>query len=247
MPSPPSQRAPRWRPSLLAVVLTILGVGSFVRLGLWQIDRAEEKRALLTQYELGQHERVELTAANAATLPRFQKVRVSGQYLPERQILLDNMPSHSGQAGYHVVTPLQIDGGWVLVDRGWVPLGASREVLPDIAVDAEPRTFNGTLNTLPQAGLALENAASPADAPWPRVLSFPPAPRLEQELGLQLLPGLVLLDAAEPDGYERQWQTRFGFDPQHHIGYAVQWFAFAAAAVIIFILLGFRRSPQGPA
>src|SRR5690606_23199654 len=139
-------------------------------------------------------------------------------------ILLDNMPSHSGRAGYHVVTPLQIEGGWILVDRGWVPLGASRDILPEVSVDAGPRTFKGTLNTLPQAGLPLENAASPADAPWPRVLSFPPHERLEQELAQPLLPGLVLLDADEPDGYERQWQARVGFDPQRHIGYAVQWF-----------------------
>jgi surfeit locus 1 family protein len=79
-----------------------------------------------------------------------------------------------------------------------------------------------------------------ANAPWPRVLSFPKQAALEQQLGRKLLPGLLLLDASLPDGYERIWEGHIGLRPERHIGYAVQWFALAAAAAIIFIVTSFR-------
>jgi surfeit locus 1 family protein len=79
-----------------------------------------------------------------------------------------------------------------------------------------------------------------SNAPWPRVLSFPQQRVLEQQLGQQLITGLLLLDASQPDGYERIWEAHLGFRPDRHIGYAVQWFAFAAAAVILFVVTSFR-------
>jgi surfeit locus 1 family protein len=79
-----------------------------------------------------------------------------------------------------------------------------------------------------------------ASAPWPRVLSFPDSSALEQQLGHKLIPGLLLLDASQPDGYERVWEAHLGFMPERHIGYAVQWFAFAVVAIILFVITGFR-------
>jgi surfeit locus 1 family protein len=140
------------------------------------------------------------------------------------------------------VTPLESTAGWLLVDRGWLPLGASRTELPDVSVSDAPRTITGTIDALPRAGLQLENTAADNNAPWPRVLNFPQQAALEQALGRKLLPGLLLLDASQPDGYERVWEAHLGFKPERHIGYAVQWFALAAAALIIFIIVGFRRS-----
>lgn len=232
----------RFRPSVFSIVLTLLGVALFVRLGFWQLDRAEQKQALVSQYEIGQRSQVEIVPQNAASLPRYQRARVSGYYDPAHQILLDNMPSHSGQPGYRVLTPLQTSSGWLLVDRGWLPLGASRTALPDIAVGSEERSITGTTDALPRAGLQLDTPPVDASAPWPRVLSFPQQPTLEQQLKRKLLPGVLLLDPSQPDGYERVWEAHLGFMPQRHIGYAVQWFALAAVAVVIFILLGFRTN-----
>lgn len=234
----PSLRA--WRPTLFGAVLTVLGVALFVRLGFWQLDRAEQKQALLAQYAAGQQSLVEITPENAAGLARYRRAQVSGRYDPAHQILLDNMPSHSGQPGYRVLTPMRTAAGWLLVDRGWLPLGATRSRLPDISVKDTVRTITGTLDVLPRAGLQLESPVFDAGAPWPRVLSFPQQSTLEQQLQRKLVPGLLLLDAAQPDGYERVWEAHLGFKPERHIGYAVQWFALAAVAAVIFIVIGFR-------
>lgn len=230
----------RFRPTLFSVVLTALGIALFIRLGFWQLDRAEQKEALLAQYEVGQREQVEITPQNADSLSRYQRVRVSGHFDVAHQILLDNMPSHTGRPGYRVLTPLQSSAGWLLVDRGWLPLGATRAILPDISVGDAERDLTGTIDALPRAGLQLADQPFAASAPWPRVLSFPAQPALEQQLGRRLISGVLLLDASQRDGYERIWEAHLGFKPERHIGYAVQWFTLAGAAAIIFLLMGFR-------
>ena len=75
-------------------------------------------------------------------------------------------------------------------------------------------------------------------------MSFPQQSRVEQVLGRKVLPGLVLLDPELPDGYERAWEARLPFGPGRHIAYAVQWFALAAAAVTLYLVLTFRRPPS---
>jgi surfeit locus 1 family protein len=222
------------------VVLTALGMALFGRLGFWQLDRAAQKEALVAEYQAGQQTRIALTSENADRLARYQKVSVSGRYDPAHQILLDNMPSHTGHPGFRVLTPMQTSAGWLLVDRGWLPLGATRAELPNVSVSDAERNITGVMDSLPQAGIALANAPVAADAPWPRVLSFPTEADLEQQLGRKLVPGLLLLDPSHPDGYERIWEAHLGFMPERHIAYAVQWFALAAAAAVIFIFLGFR-------
>ena len=225
---------------MFGAALTVFGVAFFIWLGFWQLGRADQKQALLDQYATAQKTQVEITPQNAASLPRYQRVNVSGRFDPAHQVLLDNMPSHTGQPGYRVLTPFETAAGRLLVDRGWVPLGSSRSQLPDIPVGSDARTVTGTIDELPQAGFELQAPPVDPSAPWPRVLSFPRQPTLEHQLGQRLIPGLLLLDASQPDGYERTWEAHLGFRPERHIGYAVQWFAFAVAAVILFVITSFR-------
>lgn len=225
---------------MFGAALTVFGVAFFCWLGSWQLGRAEQKQELLAQYEAGQRTQIAITSDNADKLSRYQRVSISGRYDPEHQFLLDNMPSHAGRPGYRVLTPMHSSAGWLLVDRGWLPLGATRAELPDTSVPADDRNITGIMDALPRAGITLENAPVAADTPWPRVLSFPSQVDLERQLGHPLIPGVLLLDPSHPDGYERIWEVHLGFKPERHIGYAVQWFALAAVAVIIFVLMGFR-------
>ncbi len=117
-------------------------------------------------------------------LPRYQHVTVRGHFDPARQVLLDNMPSSAGQAGYRVLTPFVRPGSakLLLVDRGWVPLGLSRDKLPDVTVTGEPRETGGRLDQLPVPGVRIGAADVPGDRHWPRVLFFPRVADLEQAL-----------------------------------------------------------------
>jgi surfeit locus 1 family protein len=234
----------RFAPSIFATMLLILGVAAFVRLGIWQLDRAEEKQTLIERYAAGRQTTVDLTAATVAAVTQYQHVRARGRYDPTRQILLDNMPSQHGRPGYRVITPFELDGGGtLLVDRGWVQMGTTRNDLPLIEIGPQSREIAGRYDALPRAGIALDAAESDATAPWPRVMNYPQQRDIESALGRPVLPGLVLLDAQQADGYEREWQTRFQFGPERHLAYAVQWFALATAALVIYLIVSFRRKP----
>lgn len=229
-------------PTLFATLLTLAGCAAFTTLGFWQLGRADEKRSLMARYDAGAASTVELDAASAATLPRYQQVQLRGRYDSQHQILLDNMPSQHGQPGYRVITPLELgSGGWILVDRGWLAPGATRSDLPDVRVDQVDRTLTGRLDELPRPGIALEQAPMDAAAPWPRVMNYPSHDAIETALNVKLLNGLVLLDPGEADGYERSGEVRLPFGPERHIAYAVQWFAFVAAAIVIYMIVSLRR------
>jgi len=231
-------------PPIWAVGLAALGLAAFVSLGCWQLGRAQQKQALLDAFASGNEDTVDATGVGLDELPRYQRIRLRGAYDATRQILLDNMPSAAGRPGYRVVTPLErADGrGWVLVDRGWVPLGATRDVLPDVAVGAEERELSGTLDGLPVPGVRVGPAAAPGTVGWPRVLLFPTRADVESALGVEVGSRIILLDAGAPDGFERNWRPALGFGPERHLGYAVQWFAFALVAIVLFVALNLQRA-----
>jgi surfeit locus 1 family protein len=232
-------------PPIWAVGLTALGLAVFASLGYWQLGRAQEKQALLNAFLSGSEDTVDATGLGFDGLARYQRVRLRGAYDPTRQILLDNMPSAAGRPGYRVLTPLQrADGqGWVLVDRGWVSLGATRADLPDVAVGASERELGGTLDELPIPGVRVGSAQALGAAGWPRVMLFPTEADVESTLGVAVESRIVLLDAGEPDGYERKWRPALGFGPERHLGYAVQWFAFALVTIVLFVAFTLRSAP----
>lgn len=219
----------------VATVVTAGAVLLFILLGNWQLGRAAEKRAIDGDFSRA-GPALALPPASLA-VPRYQRVTANGSYDTTHQFLLDNM-SEDGRAGVHVLTPLLLSNGdAVLVDRGWAPFGATREILPDVAVLATQRTVAGRLDELPRPGIEL---ASPAGQDWPRLVSYPHMTELAAALGRKLYPQRILLDPRDSDGFVRNWRVA-GTTAERHLGYAIQWFAFAATAVAIWFALGLRR------
>jgi surfeit locus 1 family protein len=236
--------APRPWAVLLAAVL----LAAFVSAGWWQVGRAREKQAMIDAFARGTETSVAVQGVGVDELPRFQHVSVEGHYDPARQVLLDNMPSSTGQPGFRVLTPFRRDGSGklLLVDRGWLPLGVTREELPVVYVDPKPRSVAGRLDGLPVPGLRVGPAQTEGATGWPRLMNFPTQADLEAALGEPVESRIVLLDASNPDGYQRVWRPSVGFGPERHLGYAIQWFALAIALVVIFVALSLKRvHPEG--
>jgi surfeit locus 1 family protein len=225
--------------------LALTAVLLFVQLGRWQWHRAAEKTALAAAFAAGMSAPAMALGTRAtASLPRYAQVIVRGRYDPERQFLLDNM-IEGGQAGYEVLTPLRLDDGrWLLVNRGWVALpGGRRDRLPDLAI-AEPDAvqLRGRLDLLPVTGLAAGQAPPARDASWPKRTSFPTAEQLGAALGVRVEARQLLLGADERCGFRREWRSASaGLGPERHLGYAVQWWGFAALTVFLYLLLNLER------
>jgi surfeit locus 1 family protein len=229
-------------PRPLTTLLTLGLLIMLLMLGRWQLQRADEKRALYQAFAAGA-DATRLIEANTPPLPRYQHVEARGHYDASRQVLIDNM-FDAEKVGYFVITPFALDtGGWVLVNRGWVPLGASRAERPQIAVPEDARRIRGRADHLPAAGIQMGQRAV-LRPPYPVVAAFPTLDEIQQLLQERQWTAageVISLDAAEADGYARHWAPP-GFPPLRHIGYAVQWFALAAALLVIYLITNTRRA-----
>ncbi|MCC7463810.1 MAG: SURF1 family protein [Gammaproteobacteria bacterium] len=229
-----------------ALLLTLAAITLFGALGRWQWQRAAEKRAMNAAFAAGGSVVEALGSRATATLPRYQLVALRGRYDVRHQFLLDNI-NRGPQAGYEVLTPLQLqDGRWLLVNRGWLPLVAGgRERLPDIgfAADAE-RTVRGRLDQLPVTALSAGRMPPAVTGAWPRLTSFPRTAELALALGHALEPRQLLLAAGEPDGYRRDWRSAGAvIGPERHLAYAVQWWGLALLALVLFVVMNLRSRP----
>jgi len=237
-------------PRPFTTLLTIALIALLLSLGRWQLRRADQKRALDDAFAAGA-ERTLVIDSQTHGLPRYQHIEATGKYDPTRQILIDNISNAEGRAGYFVITPFALQGGgWVLVNRGWVPTGASRAEKPPIEVSSGVRELHGRIDNLPRAGIRLGQSVRLA-SPYPVVANFPTHAEIAQLLReTSWIPAteLVLLDAGEPDGYLRQWQAP-GLLPMRHVAYAVQWFALALTLAVIYVVTNLRRERaiEGPA
>jgi surfeit locus 1 family protein len=236
----------RFQPHLLPALATLLCVALFIRLGLWQLHKAEAKQALQAQSD--RH-----VAEAPTALPesmdnpqewRYRNVRVSGSYDPRYQILLDNQVANA-QAGYHVVTPFKIEHTerYILVNRGWIPALAQHSEIPPVETPSGTMEVVGNLWLPSDKIYALEEAPQ-ATADWQTVWQNMDMKRYQQAVPFKLYPLIVrLAPESSAGGFVREW-PRPAERIETHLGYAYQWFGFAATAIAIYLFLSFRKVEQ---
>jgi surfeit locus 1 family protein len=229
-------------PGLWPSLITLILLGILISLGFWQLDRAEQKRALLAGYDVDQNATVIQLEADfrPADDPQYQFASAVGYYDSAHQFLLDNR-THRGQAGYHVLTPFKLRESQVavLVNRGWIPMGASRGELPDPDVGAVQQSITGRIKR-PLAESFMLGEEEPRSG-WPYRIQRVNTGKLEKELGYSLLPIVLLLDSEQQDGFVRDWKPFVRFGPEKNVGYAVQWFGLAAALLIIYLVVNTKK------
>lgn len=237
----------KWQfaPHLWPTVATAVFVALTLSLGNWQVQRATYKRTLQARADAAKRDSVLHIGSEKLNKEDllYRQVEVKGVFDPAHEILLDNR-IYNGIAGYHVLTPLKIEGGnrYVLVNRGWVPVGNDRRTLPRI-----PRlAFSVKIR-----GLALDpntryfelSGAQPAGNLWQN-LNFE---RYVSLSGLSLQPLLLQQSNDTGDGLIRDW-PRPDTGIATHVSYAIQWYGLAATLVILWLALNLKRdsSPNGP-
>jgi surfeit locus 1 family protein len=233
-------------PGVFTTLLTIVLIAFLISLGRWQLRRAEEKRVLFDSFASGSDATLSVELATPP-LRRYQHLEAGGHYDQSRQILVDNM-FDGERVGYYVITPFALnEGGWMLVNRGWVPLIGSRAERPAIPVAGNERQVRGRADHMPSPGIQMGTKAE-LKPPYPVVAGFPTRAEIAQLIGESSWTSaadLVLLDPGEPDGYVRHW-TAPGFPPMRHIAYAVQWFALALTLAVIYVVTNTRRIGAAP-
>jgi cytochrome oxidase assembly protein ShyY1 len=232
------------RPSPFAVLLTLAGIAMFVALGIWQLRRAQEKEILLARFAQAARASVQPFDEVAGAPPQavYPHVRVHGRYASHRIYILDDR-LHAGRLGVNVFVPFIPDHGdrELLVNQGFLPRQGPRETLPDLPPlpDGEV-TLTGLYAPPPAPGLKLGGNPLTRESAWPKLLTFIDLHALGNDLHQALYPRVLLLDADAASPYVRQW-TPDVMPPSRHRAYALQWFTFALAALVIFFVMHRER------
>ncbi len=235
-----------FNPSLWPTLATALVLPLFLSLGFWQLDRAEQKRTLQHEFE-GRQAATEISLNKENALRNnfdelhWRKVIIDGVFSREINILLDNQVQ-GGVAGYFVYTPFKLNEQdvWVLVNRGWVPAGDSRNDPPEIDAGGEVLQIVGSVKAPPKTGILLaENTVERLGEGIVRVQKLELS-GIEEALNLELLPYVVRMAPDSPAGFARSWKVP-GSGEEKHLGYAFQWFAMATAIFAIYLILNIKR------
>lgn len=234
----------QFKTSLFKVLLTVTLVLVFILLGLWQLNRAQEKTQIRDQF-LAQAQLPTLTVGADlldADSMVFRNAIAHGQYVENYQILLDNKV-YRGQAGYHVLTPLLLSGSGTLliVNRGWVPWGPDRQQLPHINTPQHETTIHGRLSKPEQYAISFDSHLK--DDEFQQVWQNLDLEKFERLTGYPVHALVIQLDADEDKDpkFVREWPLYGDSWIQRHWAYAMQWFGLASIIVFIFLFFSLRR------
>jgi cytochrome oxidase assembly protein ShyY1 len=233
------------RPAWWSVLLTVAGVLVFVRLGVWQLHRADFKEELLRRYAAAASAPAQAFDAMADQPPMdvYPRVRVQGHYLADRIYLLDN-PKHDSMGGVEVYVPFQPmhNDRLLLVDLGFLPGNGTDQPpqLPPLPSDVQ--TLQGVYQPAPGKGFELGGNALAQQTQWPKTSIYLDLDQVAADLHARLFPRVLVLDADPASIYVRVHTLDLSsMPPARHRAYAYQWFTFAIAAVVIFVVLHRKR------
>ena len=218
--------------------LALLFIPVLTGLGVWQLQRAEEKRQLLDQWNSAPEV---LNVLPGSGRVEGLKVSLSGRFKTDVTYLLDNR-TRNGRSGYEVIRPFVSENSsvTVLVNLGWIAASHYREELPQIALPTNVQRVTGRLVT-PKRVIQL----SPDQ--WGGAESV----RVQQldmlrlaERHPRLYPAVIRSDEALLPELRVGWPV-VNISPDRHLGYAVQWFGLAVVLVSGCVWLALHPTKRG--
>lgn len=224
-----------WRPQWPITVFVLALLPCLLGLGFWQLQRAEEKRAVQQQFDaLREMPPIDATQLTDST-PAYTPVQITGAFDNAHTFLLDNRVLH-GRVGYEVVTPfLPANQPRVLfINRGWIADESSRQSRPVVPQLPETMQLHGyiyrdSVNKLIGADAAEKN--------WPHLIQQIDIAAMQNAIGQSAYPYVLRLDRDSPAALVAEWPVVVS-TPERHTAYAVQWFAMAAVLVLLWLWHG---------
>lgn len=234
----------QFKTNWFSIVLTMLCILTFIKLGLWQYHKAAIRQNIENQYQASLQQG---TADLKSVLEHpevlvYRNVKVRGEYQPTYQILIDNQ-IENGRAGYHVVTPFKIKDThhYVLVNRGWILGTDNHQDVPNVITPAGEQEIQGMVWVPSNKIFSLEDDTERTTNIWKSVWQNLDMKKYQKQAPIQVLNIIIKLDPKQPvGGFVRNWQL----PPSRimtNLGYAYQWFGFAFSALAIYVYLSISR------
>ncbi|MGW3164222.1 SURF1 family cytochrome oxidase biogenesis protein [Streptomyces sp. NPDC001142] len=232
---------------LLLALLVLVLIPTMVELGFWQLHRHEHRVAqnsLISRNLEAAPVPVASLTSPGHTVPRsdyWRTVTATGTYDTAHQVVVRRRTSTEDRVGVHVLTPFDLKGGGtILVNRGWVPAAASQRAFPE--VPPPPRgevTVTGRLKADETTGTS--GIKDISDLPDRQVMLINSSQEAER-LSRPVLGGYIEQISPEPsDGSPELIAAPDDSSIGPHMAYAVQWWLFAAAVPVGFVILARRE------
>jgi surfeit locus 1 family protein len=245
----------RFRPRWWAAALTLVFAAITIHLGNWQSTRAEykiEQQRLLDEALAASPKNfTELAnerSADKGTAYRYRSVNLSGEFDAEKLFFVDNK-IQDGKAGYGVLQLMRANLGdanaakrYVLIDRGWLAANNDRSKLPQL------ETPKGVVDIVGRVNLPVSRNPGTADnnASDSRInnandsrINYVNLDELAKRLNLALEP--YIIEQTQGAGFLNTPRAAPAANYQKNRAYQMQWYAFAALAVVLFLVLSFRK------
>jgi surfeit locus 1 family protein len=217
------------RARLSFVAFAVAAAAVCLRLGIWQLDRRDE-RVARNSAELTERDKSPVDLSPDARPLPHRRVRASGRYDFEREIVLRGR-AFEGVPGVELVTPLRLPGRdtAVLVHRGFVPSPDAATIDPSVHREAANVQIEGLTLPIP-AGSSGGGAPISANGreTWRRL----DLAALRSRLPYPVYETYVLIELPAGGGGAPRRIPPPSLDEGPHLNYAIQWFAFAAIALI---------------
>ena len=220
--------------SLIIATLVLL-----ISLGFWQLDRADEKRAIEDQIASANSGDVELvTSVEFLKDKEYYHVRLQGSYVGDKQFIYDNQIVDQ-ISGYYVLTPFILKGTSkaVLINRGFIPWGGRRDKLANVDI-GEKTTEVKVQISIPVKRMELKVSETTGD--FPVLIQALDLDEMSTIASLDFASVVGLLNPESENGFVRKWEPYTG-SIERHIGYAIQWFLMAFVLAFIGIRLAIKQ------
>jgi surfeit locus 1 family protein len=224
---------------LIPSVLIVATIAFLTSLGFWQLDRANEKRAIEASIQKANTGIVELIADENRLLEKeYYQVRLKGQYLSNKQFIYDNQIVDQ-VSGYYVLTPFKLENqpSAIIINRGFIPWNGDREKLADVSIK---KTKSEIKVQISKPIKRIELKSSEIGNNFPVLIQAVDLVKMSELAGIDFSSMVGLLDASMDDGFVRKWEPYTG-SIEKHIGYAVQWFLMAIVLGIIGIRIAIKQ------
>jgi surfeit locus 1 family protein len=228
----------QWQLSLLFLLFLPL----LLRLGYWQLERAEEKQQMLTVYQQQRNLPVQkFSFQSTEEIVDYQPILLEGEYLHQYYWLLDNKP-RSGKVGYEIIMPLKVDKTIVLVNRGWILAPRLRGQLPEITTPKGKVSIQGYFHQASKNAVFLNKESDWLEA-WPKRVLQLDTVTAGQDLQDKVHSKILRINDNSEGAFITDWPVINTLPEKHH-GYAVQWFAMAIALFFLYFWALFKRESK---
>ena len=206
-----------------------------VYLGFWQLDRADQKLSIQTDYQ-NQLSKEYLDLKEVQENPlRYTKIMAKGTFL-EPYFLLDNIV-HNKKAGYLVMSPFLVEDKIIIVNRGWVD-NFSRQKFPEILTPESDQQIKGYIK-YPMRLLELSGVNMTNEKPF--IIQNLNINEISSILKKEIYPFYLNLEINSNHSFiqiEEKTENKY----LTHYMYAGQWFLFALIGIIFLILLNRKKN-----